>query len=159
MIFIKIFIFILFPVIACLYTNDIKSFIDFSKFDSYVEWLSICFTSGSIVFAIQSFLIPFMRQSLYNTKTYILYLKSEYKSTWKKEQYRPLKNLSEFLFTTTLSIFFSVIFIIMYICTNHLELLLISFYFGFISFIGLILALFSMRKNFKIMFTYNEENN
>lgn len=162
--FVKVFIFIVFPVIVGLFANainDISStylMYDFSKFNSYGEWISICFTSGSIVFAIQSFLIPFMRQSLYNTKAYIMYLKSEYSRNWKKEQYRPLKNLSEFLFVTTLSVFLFVIFVTVYIFIRHVELLLISFYFGFISFIGLVLVLFAMRKNFNIMFTYNEEN-
>lgn len=161
----KVVIFVLFPVISGLCANSINSILstyftyNLSNFDSYSDWISICFTSGSIVFAIQSFLIPFMRQSLYNTKTYIMYLKSEYNSNWKKEQFRPLKNLSEFLFITISSVFLSVVFIICYVFVRHLALLVISFYFGLLSFVGLILALFAMRNNFNIMFTYNEDNN
>lgn len=162
--FIKLLIFLILPIVIACCTKVISSaatiYLSYNiiSFSEYNDWISICFTSGSIIFAIQSFLVPFMRQSLYNTKTYITYLKAEYGNNWKKEQYRPLKNLSEFLFITTSAAFLSIIFMAIYIFIEHLWVLLISFYFGFSSFIGLIFALLAMKNNFNIMFTYNEDN-
>lgn len=162
--FIKLLIFLILPIVIACCTKVISSaatiYLSYNiiSFSEYNDWISICFTSGSIIFAIQSFLVPFMRQSLYNTKTYITYLKAEYGNNWKKEQYRPLKNLSEFLFITTSAAFLSIIFLAIYIFIEHLWVLLISFYFGFSSFIGLIFALLAMKNNFNIMFTYNEDN-
>lgn len=163
--FVKLLIFLILPaIIACCakaISGAATTYLSYNviSFSEYNNWISICFTCGSIIFAIQSFLIPFMHQSLYNTKTYITYLKAEYGNNWKKEQYRPLKNLSEFLFITTSAAFLSIIFMTIYIFIEHLGVLLISFFFGFSSFIGLVFALLAMKNNFNIMFTYNEDSN
>lgn len=129
---------------------------NFVDFKSYNDWISICFTSGSLVFAIQSFLVPFMEQSLYSTKGYKNHLKAEYGECWQKKQYRPLRNLSEFLFITTAAAFISVIFMIIFIFVKKFLIISFAIYFGGISFIGLMCALFAMRNNFNIMFDYKK---
>lgn len=160
--FVKILIWLIIPLFIICYNDTIERFcmdilgISFIKFDSYNDWISICFTSGSLVFAIQSFLVPFMEQSLYSTKVYKNHLKSEYGEHWEKQQYRPLKNLSEFLFLTTIAAFVSVIFMIIFIFIKKFWIISIAIYMGVVSFAGLMSALWATRSNFNIMFKYKK---
>lgn len=160
--FIKIIIWLIMPFLIVYFNNGLEvvcihilgfNLIDFK---SYNDWISICFTSGSLVFAIQSFLVPFMEQSLYSTKAYRNHLMTEYGECWQKKQYRPLKNLSEFLFVTTTAAFISVIFMIIFIFVKKFLIISLAIYLGGVSFIGLMCALFAMRNNFNIMFNYKK---
>ena len=158
--FIKFIIWLIIPLLIVCFNNELEvvsiHILGFNlvDFKSYNDWISICFTSGSLVFAIQSFLEPFMEQSLYSTKAYKNHLIAEYGEYWQEKQYRPLKNLSEFLFVTTTDAFISVIFMIMFIFVKKFLIISFAIYFGGVSFIGLMCALFAMRNNFNIMFNY-----
>lgn len=154
-------LFVVFPAFLILVNERIiflfaKVGFKFSDFSNPVDWISIFCTVGSFLFAIQSFLIPFMRQSLYNTKKYIRYVQATYPKTWQKEHLRPLRNLSEFLFITIWSSFISPVFMLGWTFFRCDVVLLLSFYFASISIFGLFISLHLTRKNFHCMFSHNE---
>lgn len=147
---------IIFPVESIISFFGLDYYFNFSNFTHQVDWISICFTVGSFLFAIQSFLIPFMKQSVYSSSKYVSHLRITYPNTWKKEQFRPLRNLCEFLYLATGSAFISVIFMFLWIFIGWNPLIITSFYFGILSLIGLLISLYLTKQNFEEMFKSNE---
>ena len=94
------------------------------------SWISAYFAIASILFTMQSFLIPHMKEKLYDKEDYTNCLKSEYKDGWKKEQYRPLKNLLNFLSWTIMTCLLSIIFAFLFSTTEWKVCLVISSYYA-----------------------------
>lgn len=161
--FVFFLMFFLIPIFLAIFSNEVYSFfygklnIKF-KITYYDSWISNCLTIGSFVFAVQSFLIPFLKQSLYDSEKYKEYIVEKYGENSTSERYRPLRNLSDFLFTSTLLSFFSALFMFVFIITKTPAIIIISIYCGIVSFLGLICVLFLMKSNFSIMFSQNKEN-
>lgn len=157
-------VFFIIPLILFVFTDNINLFfqnlfnIDFKNYKCCNSWISNYLTIGSFMFAVQSFLIPFLKQSLYDSKKYKEYIEVEYGKNSDNERYRPLRNLSNFLFISTLLSFISALLMFIFIFAKKLVIIYLTFYCGMISFSSLIIALFLMQSNFVIMFSQKETN-
>lgn len=153
-----IMVFFLLPFLLCFFTNPIYHFlkdtlkVDFENFRYWDSWISDYLTIGSFMFAVQSFLIPFLKKSLYDSKEYKDYIKDEYPEHYDDEQYRPLCNLSNFLFISTLLSFISALFMFVFVFVRAPFIINLTIYCGVLSFASLIISLFLMQQNFTIMF-------
>ena len=158
-----ILIFFAFPLMICFFTNQIFLFekyvleINFTNYSYCYNWISDYLTIGSFMFAVQSFLIPFLKQSVYDSRKYIEYINKEYGEN-SNERYRPLCNLSSFLFLSTLLAFTSALLMFVFVFVKNLTIINLAFYCGTISFASLIISLFLMQSNFAIMFSYNKND-
>lgn len=159
-----VLVFCVIPLFLFVFTNKINLFlqnlfqIDFANYKCCDSWISNYLTIGSFMFAIQSFLIPFLKQSLYDSEKYKEYIDVEYGKNCANERYRPLRNLSNFLFVSTLLSFISALLMFVFIFVKKIEIIYLTFYCGIISFSSLIIALFLMQINFAIMFSQKETN-
>ena len=115
-----------------------------------VDWITTCLTVGSILFMVQTFIVPYTKENVYDKQKYITYIKAFFPNDYEKEQYRPLKNLSNSLLLSILSSLLSAVFIIFGLISCFFTYAAI--FCGGISILGLFFSLYAMRETFNHMF-------
>ena len=154
----KMIVLILFilPIFGLPWTTEIFNILSavlvISKDPKDIEkYISLYFTTVSILFTMQSFLIPHMKEKVYDKDIYIAQLKEHYHNNWEKEQYRPLKNLLDFFCITITFCVLSMIFMLLFMLTNNQFVLITSIYYSIVSFVGLLSSFWITKNNLTAM--------